>query len=176
MSSRSRLVTAVVLVSLMLWCPPATRVGATSGRVQQIQSRKVLEIGRGQIIKLVPQPGGKLLAVASGAGLWIYQVDTLRLINPLLTDQAVLGLSWSPNGKSFVSLTSTGSVDVWDALSLKRKSGFVVDGTVTPVDVAWAPDSRWIALLTTEPLASKSVADVHSTILVWNAQTQKEAL
>jgi WD40 repeat protein/serine/threonine protein kinase len=83
---------------------------------------------------------------------------------------AVLGLSWSPDGTRLASASSDRMVKVWDTqsgqevLTLRGHTSWVLG-------VAWSPDGGRLASASTNPLD-----DERGEVKVWDARTGGEAL
>ena len=71
-------------------------------------------LGKGAIREIQYSPDGKLLAVASGIGVWLYDVTTHREA-ALLTEHtsAVDSLAFSPDGRTFASGSKDGTILLW---------------------------------------------------------------
>ena len=68
-------------------------------------------LGKGRIGEMQYSPDGKLLAVASGIGVWLYDVATHQEV-ALLTEHtsAVDYLAFSPDGRTFASGSTDGTI------------------------------------------------------------------
>jgi eukaryotic-like serine/threonine-protein kinase len=73
--------------------------------------------------------------------------------------QAVLGVTWSPDGRRIASASFDGTVQVWNAAT--GEPAYVYSGHTRPVNaVAWSPDGTQIASAGNE-----------TTVQVWEAKT-----
>ena len=87
-------------------------------------------------------PDGKSLAVSSGIGLWLYEVDTSRALALLPSASPLSSVVFSPDGTTLASGSRDGTVKLWDVAtratiaSLERHTDgvrsvvFSPDGTV----------------------------------------------
>lgn len=147
-------------------CPLAPSVDVEFFSVDQHNSPEVLALGT--------DPSGGILAATLNSERGLYRIDTVRdEMLPLIQDDDFARdfFAWSPDGRYIASLvTSSGQVGIWDA-----KSGdlYRVFDEQTPeptrhpdiplneaggaprwfyFDVAWSPDSHFLAAVGTEPL------------------------
>ena len=59
-------------------------------------------------------PDGQCLAVASGIGVWLYEVATSRLLALLSSERVVHSVVFSPDGRMLVSGLDNGGVELWE--------------------------------------------------------------
>ena len=72
-------------------------------------------LGRGGIGDMAFSPDGQCLAVASGIGLWLYELPTLSPIALWDTERGMThGVNFSPNGSQIVTYTFAENVKIWD--------------------------------------------------------------
>lgn len=106
-----------------------------------------LQLGRGTANALDWRPDGKVLAIGSGTGIWLFD-DNFQLI-ARLGDDVVQVVSWNSDG----SLLATVSQDldecwlrVWevseDAKSLKR----IWEQKACELDLTWGTTGNWLTL------------------------------
>ena len=110
-----------------------------------------VRLGKGRIAEMQYSPDGKLLAVASGIGIWLYDVATRREIALLTEHTSVVDrLAFSPDGRTFVSGSENGTILLWGYNSADGSMGvqtrFTVDrGEFSNLNLAFSPDGRTLA-------------------------------
>ena len=113
--------------------------------------------GKGEVAEIAFSPDGRLLAVASSIGVYLYAAADLREVRFLPTDAPVWSVAFSPDGRLLASGSLDNTIRLWDAASgalLRTLEGHTDDVN----SVAFSPDGR--------ALASGS-AD--NTIRLWDA-------
>jgi uncharacterized protein with WD repeat len=113
--------------------------------------------GKGAVGQIAFSPDGRLLAVASSIGVYLYAAADLREVRFLPTDSPVSSVAFSPDGRALASGSLDNTIRLWDAASgalLRTLEGH----TFWVRSVAFSPDGR--------ALASGS-AD--NTIRLWDA-------
>ena len=90
-------------------------------------------------------PDGKRFAVATGAGIWIYDAETYREIS-LLTGHTrrVRTVAFSPNGETLASGAEDTTVKLWRVENGENIATFVRNG-ISVESVAFSPDGKMIA-------------------------------
>ena len=102
-------------------------------------------LGKGRAGEVSFSPDGRLLAVASGVGIWLYDSQTgdpLRLLEG--HTRSVNSIAWSPGGDKLASGGNDATVRVWDPVEGQELLQLV--GHTEPVNsVAWSPDGKQLA-------------------------------
>ena len=87
-------------------------------------------------------PEGRFLAVASGIGVWLYEVATSRAVVLLPTATGVRAVAFSPDGALALGLRK-GQVELWDANTAERIG--VLDHGSGVTSVVFSPDGSTVA-------------------------------
>ena len=106
--------------------------------------------GKGRVVggpSLAISPDGQFLAVASGIGVWLYDVATFRELSLLPTKSVVYAVSFSPDGSTLAAGVETGTIQLWNVasgtniatLSEPPRRGVPVNS------VSFSPDGRLLA-------------------------------
>lgn len=137
----------------------------TPTNAQQIKTIK--RLGLGSVKQVMWSPDGKLLAICSTAGIWLYRSDLLNNEPRLLQDNADCEkLVFSPND---LFIASFGNIDdptvrVWDMETGKIK-----------VELRWKGDTpHWIYSIVFSPNNSLLAFGGVSGVQVWNFATQTQ--
>ena len=93
--------------------------------------------------RLVFQPGGRLLAVATEQGVALLDARTGRRRGAPLNAKAATAIAFSRDGSRLALGTASGSVEVWDVARNRRLYGSNVSG-FTVFDVDFSPDGKII--------------------------------
>ena len=83
-------------------------------RTWHLPDGAMARLGKGVIDDIAFSPGGQYLAVASGIGVWIYEVATSRALTLIPTESSVSSVSFSPDGATLASGAWNGTVKLWD--------------------------------------------------------------
>jgi hypothetical protein len=113
--------------------------------------------GKGWASQVTFSPDGRLLAVASSIGVYLYAAADLREVRFLPTDSPVLSVAFSPDGRLLASGSEDNTIRLWDAASgalLRTLEGH----TDWVLSVAFSPDGRLLAS-----------ASRDNTIRLWDA-------
>ena len=101
-------------------------------------------LGKGNMVEIQYSPDGKFLAVASGIGIWLYDV-TIHQETSLLTEhtRGVDCLTFSPDGRTLASGSSDGTIILWDRSRGTQKT--LIGHTHLISSLAFSPDGKMIA-------------------------------
>ena len=83
-------------------------------RTWHLPDGAMARLGKGTIRDIAFSPVGQYLAVASGIGVWIYEVATSRALMLMPTASGVSSVSFSPDGATLASGSWDGTVRLWD--------------------------------------------------------------
>ena len=107
-------------------------------------------------------PDGKRLAVATGAGIWIYDAQTYREITLLTGHTGVVrAVVFSPDGKTLASGAQDATVKLWNVENGENIATFVRNG-VGVESVAFSPNGKMLAAGT-----------VSSTVELWDIENEQ---
>ena len=107
-------------------------------------------------------PDGKRLAVATGAGIWIYDAKTYREM-ALLTGHTnvVRAVVFSPDGKTLASGAEDATVKLWNVENGENIATFVRNG-IGVESVAFSPNGKMLAAGT-----------MSSTVELWDIENEQ---
>ena len=109
-------------------------------------------------------PDGKHLAVTSGIGIWIYDVETARELRLLTSEHVTLARSvaYSPDGSILAAGTGGGRVQLWEVESGRLLVALIRPGPSGNVDaLAFSPDSSTVA------------SGIRDEIQLWDVENQR---
>ena len=86
-------------------------------RTWHLPDGAMARLGKGTIRDIAFSPVGPYLAVASGIGVWIYEVATSRALMLMPTASGVSSVSFSPDGATLASGAWDGTVQLWDVVT-----------------------------------------------------------
>lgn len=119
--------------------PPAAPITpANAAALEQIA-----QLGHGVALHVAAHPEGRYVAVAGGAGTWVYHAATWTPVR-LLAGEKAYAAAWSPDG-TMLAVRQLTSVVVWNVINGQALRVFGAELGVRP-HLAWAPDSRLLAV------------------------------
>ncbi len=129
-------------------------------RTWHLPDGAIVRLGKGAIGAVAFSPDGQRLAVASGIGVWLYDVATSRELALFTGHTGKVGtVAFSPNGTMLAS-GSHGDVNLWDVAT--RTNIATLEGHKSSVlSVAFSPDGT--------TLASGSL---YGTVKLWDVATR----
>ena len=86
-------------------------------RTWHLPDGAMARLGKGTIRDIAFSPVGQYLAVASGIGVWMYEVATSRALMLMPTASGVSSVSFSPDGSTLASGSWDGTVQLWDVVT-----------------------------------------------------------
>ena len=116
-------------------------------------------IGRGQLTDIAYSPDGKLLAVGSSIGTWLYDANTGKEI-ALLTAHIgkVNSLAFSPDSKSLATVNNNYLIYLWDVIAREHKATLPGGARY----ITYSPDGKMLA------------GSSGTYITLWDIETQQQ--
>ena len=108
-------------------------------------------------------PDGEHLAVASGVGIWIYDVDTARELKLLIEEATLIrSVAYSPDGTVLAAGTGNGRVQLWNLETEQHLSIPPRPGPSGNVDaLAFSPNGKTLAV------------GIDGKIELWDVETKR---
>lgn len=106
----------------------------------------IVRLGKGSVNEIKYSPSGKLFAVASNAGIWLYDAETTQELALMGGTSEVFSIAFSPDGKTLASGANGESAILWDLETHTVKSKLSVQEESNPVhSIVFSPDGRMLA-------------------------------
>ena len=128
-------------------------------RMWHLPDGAMARLGKGTLRDIAFSPVGQYLAVASGIGVWIYEVATSRALMLIPTTSSVRSVSFSPDGSTLAAGARDGTILLWDVSTGEVIATFE-EHTSGVNSVSFSPDGATLA---------SGAWD--GTILLWDVST-----
>ncbi len=102
-------------------------------------------LGRGAAASLAWSPDGLSLAVATTAGAYLFDAQTLTETAHLTPTAALTALAWSPDGLSLAGGGQDGDILLWQAADGTLRNRLHTGGAAVTA-LAWSPDGAQLAI------------------------------
>ncbi len=103
-----------------------------------------LRLGQGAVEQAIWSPDGASIAVASSSGIYIYNAATLERTQYIDTSSWIKRIQYGGQGKTLISMDTTGKIAVWDIAGARQIFAHSVDRyTIFTV----SPDGKYLAYL-----------------------------
>lgn len=148
-----------------LWISPSVSDTIAQSEAQTVitvenvhQLEQLAIAGRGEFHDMAWSPDASKLAVATDAGIWVYDAPTLATSHFLDGHtHSVWGVAWSLDGTWLASASSDGTVRVWDVANSETEH--VLEGFFTAQqDIGYSRDNTQLVLA--EPNGAVRIWDV----------------
>ena len=117
------------------------RFAISPSTVEQV--REVARWGKGTVDRLAYSPDGRLLAVASSSGVYLYDAASKAELRFLDTGAFVWAAAFSPDGQEVAAAVNDGTVRIWNAGDGTAIRSLIGHGGAV-LSVAYAPDGQTI--------------------------------
>jgi WD40 repeat protein len=143
---------------------PSGRSLIQTGNVGQMV--QLAQWGKGTVNQVAYSPDGKLFAVASSIGIYLYNPGTLSQIRLIETMDPVTHIAFSPDGNMLLAGSPNGLLELWDTNTGRKVH--TLNGLKEIVNsVAFSPDGRLVAAGTGDPSTNASIPEVK----IWDVST-----
>ncbi len=99
---------------------PMPREPITPANVGKL--RELAIWGKGRISQVAYSPDGRLLAVGTAAGIWLYDARTQTLLRFIETERGVTAFVFAPDGQTLTAVLATTTLSTWNIFSGERLS------------------------------------------------------
>jgi WD40 repeat protein len=151
--------TVTPLVLPVLAGTPYPQPNQPIGLTNAGQVEELARWGKGTANQVIFSPDGRLLAVASSLGIYLYDAETLAEVRFIETDAWVPSVAFSPDGRLLASGSGDNTVILWDV-----ETGQAVRTLRGHTDwvssVAFSPDGRLLAS-----------GSGDNTVILWDVET-----
>ena len=111
-------------------------------------------------------PDGQRLAVASGIGVWLYEVATSRAMALLRTVSPVYSVAISPDGAILASGLGNGQVELWE-MGTGTSTGTLEHSRMWVTAVAFSPDGRSLAAGSEDQIIKLWDLETRAPVATW---------
>ena len=116
-------------------------------------------IGRGRINEITYSPNGKMLAVASSIGTWLYDANSGKELALLTAHTGIVSsVAFSPDSKTIATANYYHTIYLWDTTTKEHKATLVGDVRY----IAFSPDGKTLA------------SSNGSSITIWDVNAQQQ--
>lgn len=128
---------------------PLPQEPITPDNVDQIQQLAMW--GKGRIEQLAYSPDGKILAVGTTAGVWLYDAETLAELRFINTGNFVGNLAFTEDGRELVTDVGASTLMTWDVTtgekldSVRVRDGFVSSGAGSSPQSVFSTEANLLA-------------------------------
>lgn len=136
----------IVLPSAERTAMDATQAGVPAYMQWQLPDGAKFRLGKGSIKDIKFGPDGRLFAVATSVGIWLYDTHTgteIALLNAKPSN--VRTIAFSPDGKTLLSGDSKGEVKLWDIPTRQSRETFQVPEKITNAVAAFSVEGIKLA-------------------------------
>lgn len=120
----------------------------------------IARLGKGKINEIQYSTDGKILAVATKIGIWLYDTTTYHEIG-LLTDHksSVTNITFNPNGNTLASAGKDNSIFLWDLNTGSQTKMFGYSGRLSENKLRFSNDGKTLS------------SGGRDSIIMWDATT-----
>ena len=153
----------IVLSILLLGFQIIQNSSAQDAMQWNLPDGAIARLGKGKINEIKYSPDGKILAVATRIGIWLYDTTTYQEIS-LLTEHesSVTNITFNPNGNALASAGKDNSILLWDIDTGTQIILFAHTGRFAQNILRFSHDGKTLA------------SGNKDTIIMWNAITGED--
>ena len=143
---------------------PALEISEGGPRIWNLPEKATVRLGKGAIGRgdrpVVFSPDGQFLAVATGIGIWLYDVPASHPLALLPSETGVTSIAFSPEGTTIASgIEGFARIELWDVATGTQSADLAGHENIAN-SVAFSPDGKTLA----------SGSD-DSTVRLWDRDT-----